>query len=81
VIAGAEFTPFDVLGVLLALWAVVVAWLGIRSPDFPSSGRSEKLVSGVFILLVAGTIAAGITSSYFEYQERHGHEGASAAAR
>jgi hypothetical protein len=81
VVEGLEFTSFDILGSLLAVWAVVIAFLGIRRPDFPRSGRAEKLVSGVFIVLVAGTIAAGVVSASLEYQEKHGHGKAAAATR
>lgn len=63
-------TSFEIVGVLLAVWAVVVSYLGLRSPDFPRTGRAEKIVAAITIVLVAGTVAAGITSASFEYEEK-----------
>lgn len=63
-------SSFEIVGVLLAVWAVVVSYLGLRSPDFPRTGRTEKIVAAITIVLVAGTVAAGITSSSIEYAER-----------
>ena len=63
-------SSFEIAGVLLAVWAVVVSYLGLRSPDFPRTPRAEKIVAAITIVLVAGAVAAGITSASFEYEEK-----------
>jgi hypothetical protein len=63
-------TAFHVIGGLTALWAVVVAGLGITREDFPR-GAAEKVVGAISVLLVAGAISAAILTSETE----GGHEG------
>jgi hypothetical protein len=58
-----SLTPFHVVGAILALWAIAVSVVGMRSASFPGSPRTERLVMGVSALLVAATIGAAIYSS------------------
>ena len=67
---------FHVIGGLTAIWAVVVAILGIRDEDFP--GGAEKIVGAISVLLVVSAISAAILSSEDEGGEEHG--GGEAAA-
>jgi hypothetical protein len=56
-------TAFYICGGLLAVWAVVLGAVGLRSPDFPGSNeraRGVMLVSGV--LMVAAMATAVITA-------------------
>ena len=61
---------FHIIGGLTAIWAVVVAVLGITREDFPRGG-AEKIVAAISILMVAGAISAAIITSANE-EEEHG---------
>ncbi len=60
---------FHVIGGLTAIWAVVVAVIGIKKEDFP--GGDEKIVGAISVLLVVGTISAALITSANE-EEEHG---------
>lgn len=52
--------PFFIAGGVLALWAVVLAGIGLRQPDFPYSNRGARGVIALSFVLVAIAMAAGI---------------------
>jgi hypothetical protein len=49
---------FEVAGSVLAVWAVVLAALGISREGFP--GKAEKLVAAISVILVAIAIGSAI---------------------
>jgi hypothetical protein len=49
---------FEVLGPLLALWALLVSFLGITREDFP--GEAEKVVGTISAVLVVLAIGSAI---------------------
>jgi mannose/fructose/N-acetylgalactosamine-specific phosphotransferase system component IIC len=51
---------FHVVGGLLALWAVVVSFLGITREGFPKTALAERLVMAISIVLVLGAIGTGV---------------------
>ena len=53
-------SAFYVVGGLLAVWAVVVSFLGITREGFPNSKTSERLVCLISIVLVAGAIGTAV---------------------
>jgi hypothetical protein len=61
---------FHVIGSITAIYAVLVAALGIKKEGFPSGG-AEKIVAALSILLVVGSISAAIITSANE-EEEHG---------
>jgi hypothetical protein len=65
VIAAAEPSkvPFYIAGGVLALWAVVLSWLGLTRPDFPFSERGQRGVMSVSLVLVVIAIGAAIATS------------------
>jgi hypothetical protein len=63
---------FHVLGGVTAIWAVLVAIVGIRKEDFP--GGMEKLVGAISVLLVVGAISAASITSANEDEEHGGAE-------
>lgn len=69
---------FHVLGGLLAVWALVVSYLGITREGFPSSRTQERIVTAVSVVLVAGAIGSAIYTSATEEEEEE-HEGEAAA--
>ncbi len=69
---------FHVLGGLLAVWALVVSYLGITREGFPGSRSQERIVAAISILLVAGAIGSAIYTGATEEEEEE-HEGEAAA--
>jgi plastocyanin len=57
-----SINAFHIVGGLLALWAVVLAGLGVLNHDFPPKGL-EKVIIGISVLLVAGAITSAIAVS------------------
>jgi hypothetical protein len=73
VVVLAEVNAFHVIGSAFAVWAVIVAALGLRRDDFPPSEGAQRAVIVISALLLAGTIGAAIATS--EKHEAHGeHE-------
>ena len=60
---------FHVVGGLLALWAVIVSFLGITREGFPRSAGAERLVTLISVVLVIGAIGTGIYTSTTEEEE------------
>jgi plastocyanin len=73
-IAATDINAFHVVGALLAIWAVLVAALGIMRHDFPGSDVAEKAVIAISAILVVGTIASGLITSA-NAAEEHGGSG------
>jgi hypothetical protein len=62
---------FHVIGGLTAIWAIVVALLGITREDFPRGG-AEKIVGAISVLMVVGAISAAILTSKNESESESG---------
>ena len=60
---------FHLVGGLLALWAVIVSFLGITREGFPKSAGEERLVTLISVVLVIGAIGTGIVTSATEEEE------------
>ena len=54
--------PWFIAGGVLAVYAVVLAFVGLRSPDFPGSQRGERGVIALTAALVVIAIAMAIIS-------------------
>ena len=70
---------FHLAGGLLALWAVVLAALGISRAGFPGKG-AERVVTAVSGVLVAATIVAAVVTGVAESEEKEAAEGAEPTA-
>ena len=68
---------FHLFGGLLALWALVVSFLGITRENFPGSDRTMRLLAAISALLVLLAIASAI---YTGATEKRGGESEQAAA-
>jgi hypothetical protein len=56
-------TAFYICGGLLAAWAVVLGFVGLRSPEFPGSGSRARAGLGFRgVLMVAAMATAVITA-------------------
>jgi plastocyanin len=74
-------TAFYVVGAAAALWAVILAALGIRRDRFPSTPRTTRAVMGISALLVAGAIGTAIVAGILEGEhEEEPQEGEAVAA-
>lgn len=52
--------PWYIAGLLLASWAVVLAWIGLSRPEFPYNVRGQRAVIGISLLLVLIALAAAV---------------------
>jgi hypothetical protein len=55
-------TPFYLAGILLVVWALVVATIGIRNEGFASESRVAHAVMGVSAVLVLATTAMAVVT-------------------
>ena len=70
---------FHILGGVLALWALLVSFLGITRENFPTSKAGERVVAAISVVLVAGAISSAVITAANERKERQ-HEGEEHAA-
>ena len=61
---------FHVLGGLLALWALLVSFLGITRENFPASKPAEGAVAAISVVLVACAIGSAVITAAEERKER-----------
>jgi hypothetical protein len=55
--------PFYLAGGALAVWAVLLAAVGLTRPSFPGSAMGQRAVIGVSLLLMLVAIAMAIVTS------------------
>jgi hypothetical protein len=65
---------FHVCGILFAVWAVTVAFLGISRESFPSTDRAARAVGAVSVLLAVAAIGTAIYTSATHEEEGEGGE-------
>jgi hypothetical protein len=56
-------TGFYVAGGILAAWAVVLGFFGLRSPDFPGSDGAARGVMAISAVLVVAAMSAAVLTS------------------
>jgi hypothetical protein len=56
-------TPFYIAGAALALWAVVLAAIGLSRPAFPYNAAGQRGVIGITAVLVVIALGAAILTS------------------
>jgi len=56
-------TPFYLGGGVLALWAVVLGFIGLRSDSFPGTDGAARGVMGISVFLVAIAIAMALITA------------------
>ena len=67
---------FHVFGGLLALWALLVSFLGITRENFPGSDRTMRLLAGISVVLVLLAIASAIYTGATEKKAGEGEKSA-----
>ncbi len=55
--------PFYLAGGALAVWAVILATVGLTRPSFPYNDRGARAVMAVSVVLVVIAIAMAIVTS------------------
>jgi hypothetical protein len=65
---------FHVCGIIFAVWAVTVAFLGISRESFPSTERAARAVGAVSVLLAMAAIGTAIYTSATHEEEGEGGE-------
>jgi hypothetical protein len=68
---------FYFAGGALAVWALIVSFLGIVREDFPATRSAARLVGAISIVLVVAAIGSAIYLSATEEHEAGGEEHAS----
>ena len=56
-------TAFYLCGGALAVWAVALGFIGLRSPEFPGSERGARGVMTISAVLVVATMAAAVITA------------------
>jgi hypothetical protein len=59
---------FHYCGIVLAVWALIVTFLGVTRESFPASSGAERLTTAISVVLVLAAIASGI---YAAANEEH----------
>jgi hypothetical protein len=66
---------FHVCGGILAIWALLVSFLGITREEFPKSAAAARLVGAISVVLAVAAIGTAIyTSAAEEEEEEEGGE-------
>ncbi|HEY2770509.1 MAG TPA: hypothetical protein VGI87_08075 [Solirubrobacteraceae bacterium] len=55
--------PFYIAGGAFAVWAVVLASIGLTRPSFPYHVRGQRTVIGISFVLLVASIATAIATS------------------
>lgn len=61
--AGTSKVSFYILGGALALWAVILAGIGLNRPSFPGGDRGARGVIGLTLVMVVLAIGAAILTA------------------
>jgi plastocyanin len=70
---------FYVIGAITAIWAVVLAALGITRHSFPGEAGGATIVMAISAVLVAGSVGSAVIGGALE-EEEHGEEAEAAEA-
>jgi hypothetical protein len=63
---------FHVIGGALAVWAVVVTFLGLTREGFPNTQGAERIVTAISVLLALATIGSAVITSASESDDEGG---------
>ena len=63
---------FHVIGGILAIWALLVSFLGVTRENFPATRSAERTVATISVVLVVAAISAAIITSATEEEEEEG---------
>ena len=61
--SGTSKVPFFLAGGALAVWAVILAAIGLNRPNFPGNLRGQRAVIGITFTLMVLAVAMAIVTS------------------
>jgi hypothetical protein len=64
-LAAVSKVPFYIAGGVLACWAVLLAAMGLRQPEFPKNLGGQRAVIGISLVLAVVAIAMAVKTSTF----------------
>jgi formate-dependent nitrite reductase membrane component NrfD len=64
---------FEVVGIFLIVWAVLLGFLGITRENFPGTPGAERIVGAISVLLVLAAISAAVYTGIHEENEKSEH--------
>jgi hypothetical protein len=67
---------FHFCGIALAVWALVLTFIGVTRESFPTTNGAARMVAAISIVLTVATIGSGIYIGATEEEE--GEEGEAA---
>ena len=56
-------TLYYAIGIALAAWAVVLSFVGLRSPEFPGGGGVARGVMALSVVLALGAMTAAVVTA------------------
>jgi hypothetical protein len=60
---------FHVCGIILALWALLVTFIGVTRESFPATDGAARAVAAISIVLTIAAIGSGIYTAATEEHE------------
>ena len=60
---------FHVCGIVFAVWALIVTFLGVTREGFPATDGAAKAVGAISVLLAIAAIGTGLYTSATEEEE------------
>jgi hypothetical protein len=71
-LAFRDVNAFHVMGGVLAIWALLVSFLGVTRENFPATKGSERIVALISITLVLAAIGSAVVTGANEEKEPEG---------
>ena len=68
-LAFRDVNAFHVMGGILAVWALVVSFLGVTRENFPATRSAERIVALISVVLTVAAIGAGVITAANEEEE------------
>jgi hypothetical protein len=53
-------TPYYILGIVAALWALTLFTIGMRNEKFPGTAGAQRAVMGASVVLVVAVMASAV---------------------
>ena len=73
-LAFRDVNAFHVMGGVLAIWALLVSFLGVTRENFPATKGAERIVALVSITLVLAAIGSAVVTGANEKEEADDEE-------
>ena len=71
-LAFRDVNAFHVMGGVLAIWALLVSFLGVTRENFPATKTAERIVALISITLVVAAIGSAVITGANEEKEPEG---------